>query len=56
VWTRFTVGKKDQLWYYGSLSALYKKRSAKIAQGEELAPIAAELVKVVAKMRSLAEK
>jgi len=54
VWSRFTVGKESQLWYYGSLSEVYKIRAKNFAGGEQLAPIANELAKVVAEMQSLA--
>ena len=55
VWSRFTVGRQDQLWYYGSLAGLYRERSATVPGGQMLERVATEFSSVVAQMGQSAE-
>lgn len=56
VWERFRAGRDDQLWYYGSLNAVYSEKSLTIPRGGELlGRVAEQLAGVVAEMRSLAD-
>jgi hypothetical protein len=45
-WDKFGAGRDEQLWYYGSLSALFEQRMP--------GPLSAELARTVSEIRAVA--
>jgi len=53
LWTRFSAGREQQLWYYGALADGFTSRRADL--GEPAAPAVDELQRLVAEIARLAQ-